>query len=140
MNRLPAILLALLLSVGPAAAEVCEKLLGSDFDRLLHASVWRHVGDRLLSPLTLGLIALAILTATRFPRLRGMALIAGLVAAVKAVTALGDNVFPDRLMLSARLEGCGEASIAGAVVAAFLAALLLGAFLWATDSTAREQA
>ena len=111
MSRLLAVCLTLLASLQPAAAGVCETVLGSGFGRLMHAPLWYYVGDRLLSPVTLVLIALALLTATKLPRLRGMAFIACLLAAIQAVSAIGLNVFPDRALVAARLEGCGEASL-----------------------------
>jgi hypothetical protein len=137
MSRLLAFCLVLFATATPAAAEVCEKILGSGFDRLMKAPLWYHVGDRLLSPLALVLLALAALTATRFPRLRGMALIAGLVTAVHAVTAIGDIVFPDHLLLAAREEGCGSASMTTAIVSSLLAMLLLAAFMRSPDKIAR---
>ena len=133
MSRLLAVCLTLLASLQPAAAGVCETVLGSGFGRLMHAPLWYYVGDRLLSPVTLVLIALALLTATKLPRLRGMAFIACLLAAIQAVSAIELNVFPDRALVAARLEGCGEASVAAAIVSSVLALLLAGAFVAALD-------
>jgi hypothetical protein len=138
MCRLLLFSLALFIGAQPAAAAVCETVLGPDLARLLNAPLWYQVGDRLLSPVILAAIGLALLTATRFPRLRGMALIAGLVAAVRAVTAIGQNVFPDQLLLSARIEGCGGASLATAIASSVVAVLLLFVFLRAPDPAARR--
>lgn len=124
------------LATTSASAEVCDKILGeAAFDRLMHAPLWYHVGDALLTPLSIGLIALAILTATRVPRLRGIALIAGLVATVQGVRAIGVNVMPDHLTALARAEGCGNASISTAIVASLLALILLAAAVIAQPSS-----
>ena len=77
--------------------------------------------------------ALALLTATKMPRLRGIALIATLVTAVQAVGAIGANVFPDDLLLAARIEGCGGQSLAAAIVSSALAILLAMSFVIALD-------
>ena len=74
------------------------------------------------------------------PRLRGIALIATLVTAVQAVTAIGANVFPDDLLLAARLEGCGAASLAAAIVSSALALLLAASFVLAPDAKSGPRA
>jgi len=133
MSRLLVFCVAFFIALRPAAAEVCDKVLGAGFDRLMNAPLWYAVGDRFLSPVTLVLVALALLTATRMPRLRGMALIAALVTAIQAVSAIGANVFPDDLLLAARSEGCGGSFLATAIVSSALALMLGTAFVVAPD-------
>ncbi|KAB0268399.1 hypothetical protein [Microvirga brassicacearum] len=139
MSRLLHASLVLFASGSPAMAEVCDKVLGEDFDRLINASLWHQVGDRLFAPATIVLLAIAVLTATKMPGLRGIALIAGLVTAVQAVTAIGANVFPDAALIAARIEGCGGASIATAIVSSALAILLAISFVVAVDGTPRPR-
>jgi hypothetical protein len=133
MSRLPAFCTALFLAVQPAAAEVCDKVLGDGFERLMNAPLWYQVGDRLLSPVTLVLIALAVLTATKMPRLRGIVLVATLLTAIQAVRAIAANVFPDDVLAAARIEGCGGQSLAAAMVSSALALLLGVSFVIALD-------
>jgi hypothetical protein len=131
MSRLPSFCVALFLTAQPAAAAVCDKMLGDGFDRLMNAPLWYQVGDRMLSPATLVLCALAILTATKMPRLRGIALIATLLTAIQAVGAIAANVFPDDTLVTARFEGCGGQSLAAAIVSSSLALLLGVSFVMA---------
>ena len=82
--------------------------LGSGFDRLMNAPLWYQVGDRLLSPATLVLVALALLTATKMPRLRGIALIADARHGNPGGRAPSARTcFPTTCLLAARIEGCG---------------------------------
>ena len=133
MSRLFASCLVLLLAVQPAAAAVCDKVLGSGFDRLMNAPLWYQVGDRMLSPATIVLCALAILAATKMPRLRGIVLIATLLTAIQAVGAIAANVFPDDMLVAARIEGCGGQSLSAAIVSSVLAILLGVSFVIALD-------
>lgn len=136
MSRLLLFVSGFLLLTQPAFAQVCEQAL-ADWGgvELLNASLWRYLAKSLLSPLPLSLTVLAVMTVIRFPRLRGIMLIAGLVATARAATAIGLNVLPDNTVELARLEGCGGIYVASAITSSFLALILLGAFLLArTDN------
>jgi hypothetical protein len=137
MSRLLSCCVVFLAGLRPALAAVCDNVLGSGFERLINAPLWYAVGDRVLSPVNLILIALAFLTATKMPRLRGMALIAALLTAVQAVSAIGANVFPDDALLAARIEGCGSASLSTAIVSSALALMLAAAFVVAPERAPR---
>ena len=75
----------------------------------------------------------AILAATKMPRLRGIVLIATLLTAIQAVGAIAANVFPDDMLVAARIEGCGGQSLAAAIVSSVLAILLGVSFVIALD-------
>ena len=66
--------------------------------------------------------------------LRGIVLIAALLMAIQAVGAIAANVFPDDVLLAARLEGCGGQSLATAIVSSVLVLLLGASFILALDS------
>jgi hypothetical protein len=106
----------------------------------MNAPLWYQIGDRVLSPTTIVLCALALLAATKMPRLRGIVLIATLLTAIQAVGAIAANVFPDDMLVAARLEGCGGESLAAAVVSSALAFLLGVSFVISLEGRSGPQA
>jgi len=122
---------AVTLTVTPAAAGACDRVLGYGVvDWPMQGGVWGQLLSELLSfPVLIGLGVAAITIADPVFG-RWFALPAGLGVGTLAAMTIKDNLFPHRLVEAARLEGCGAAYWASAILPALVTLLLLSTFVW----------
>ena len=123
--------IAIGLTVSPALAEVCDKVLGEGSTGWpMHAGLWRHLLNDLLSfPVLIGLGVAAITIAD--PGFgRWFSLPAGLGVGTLAAMSIQENLFPHQLVEMARREGCGDAYWASAILSTLVTALLISTFVW----------
>jgi len=122
--------IAMGLTTSPAMAEVCDKVLGEGHDRLMHAGLWRHLLQELLSfPVLIGL-GVAAITIVDPAFGRWFSLPAGLGVGALAAISLQENLFPHQVVEMARLEGCGDTYLASAILSTLVMILLMSTFVW----------
>ena len=129
--RYSAVFIAIGLMASPAMAEVCDRVLsGVGAGWLMPVGLWHHLLNELLSfPILIGLGVTAITIAD--PEFgRWFSLPAGLGVGTLAAMSIQENLFPHQLVEVARLEGCGDAYWASAILSTLVTVMLMSTFVW----------